>query len=150
MPGRLRNNNRPGDPNSARRCGAKTRSGAPCRGPAMRNGRCRMHGGLSTGPKTPEGLERSRTARWKHGRYSREARQRRRLMRSVIETFKASREALKGAMDETLPEPIRDLALEQFERLRGVPQRLVDEASELSQTLSRREAERDASLRPPE
>jgi hypothetical protein len=38
----------------------------------MRNGRCRMHGGMSTGPRTPEGLERSRHARWKHGAYSRE------------------------------------------------------------------------------
>lgn len=28
----------------ALRCGAKTRSGEPCKGPAMRNGRCRMHG----------------------------------------------------------------------------------------------------------
>jgi hypothetical protein len=26
----------------------------------MRNGRCRMHGGVSTGPKTVEGLARSR------------------------------------------------------------------------------------------
>ncbi|WP_291470876.1 HGGxSTG domain-containing protein [Acidovorax sp.] len=26
-------------------CGAKTRSGAPCKTPAMDNGRCRMHGG---------------------------------------------------------------------------------------------------------
>ncbi|MFC1944498.1 HGGxSTG domain-containing protein [Chloroflexota bacterium] len=24
----------------------------------MKNGRCRMHGGKSTGPRTPEGLER--------------------------------------------------------------------------------------------
>jgi hypothetical protein len=32
-----------------------------------------MHGGLSTGPRTPEGLERSRRARWVHGRFSREA-----------------------------------------------------------------------------
>jgi hypothetical protein len=31
-----------------KRCGAKarTRGGAPCRGPAMKNGRCRMHGGV--------------------------------------------------------------------------------------------------------
>jgi hypothetical protein len=42
----------------------------------MRNGRCRLHGGLSTGPRTPEGLERSRRARWKHGGYSVEARSR--------------------------------------------------------------------------
>jgi hypothetical protein len=26
-----------------------------------------MHGGTSTGPRTPEGLERCRTANWKHG-----------------------------------------------------------------------------------
>ncbi|AXE31625.1 hypothetical protein DK842_18005 [Chromobacterium phragmitis] len=31
-------------------CGAKTRSGKPCAGAAMKNGRCRMHGGRSTGP----------------------------------------------------------------------------------------------------
>ena len=33
--------------------------------------RCRNHGGLSTGPRTPEGLERCRKANWKHGRYAR-------------------------------------------------------------------------------
>jgi hypothetical protein len=44
-------------------CGAKTRAGGRCRAKPVwdkennrpRNGRCRMHGGLSTGPKTPEG-----------------------------------------------------------------------------------------------
>ncbi|EMK1731266.1 hypothetical protein V8N76_004572 [Salmonella enterica] len=30
-------------------CGAKTRAGTPCKGFAMKNGRCRMHGGRSTG-----------------------------------------------------------------------------------------------------
>ena len=35
---------------SCPRCGARTRSGRPCRSPAMPNGRCRMHGGSSTGP----------------------------------------------------------------------------------------------------
>lgn len=39
-------------------CGAKTRSGKPCAQKAMENGRCRMHGGKSTG------------APIKHGRYS--------------------------------------------------------------------------------
>ena len=38
------------------RCGAKTRRGTACRRPASkRNGRCRLHGGQSTGPKTAEG-----------------------------------------------------------------------------------------------
>jgi hypothetical protein len=36
----------------------------------MANRRCRMHGGKSTGPRTAEGLERSRKANWKHGHYS--------------------------------------------------------------------------------
>ena len=38
------------------RCGAKTRQGSPCKRPAnKRDGRCRLHGGQSTGPKTAEG-----------------------------------------------------------------------------------------------
>jgi hypothetical protein len=50
-----------------RKCGAHARSsGRPCEAPAMRNGRCRFHGGKSTGPRTPEGLERSKRANWKH------------------------------------------------------------------------------------
>jgi hypothetical protein len=60
--GWLKNGNPPGDVSTARRCGAKTRRATACQGPAMRNGRCRIHGGLSTGPRTPEGLERSRRA----------------------------------------------------------------------------------------
>jgi len=69
----LRNGNAQGDPNNAPRCGAKTRNGTPCRAPAMANGRCRMHGGRSTGPRTLKGLERSRKANWKHGYYSAES-----------------------------------------------------------------------------
>ena len=71
--GWLKNGNPTGDPSTAPRCGAKTRRGKECQAPAMRNGRCRMHGGSSTGPRTPEGLARSRRARWKHGLYSAEA-----------------------------------------------------------------------------
>jgi hypothetical protein len=39
----------------------------------MPNGRCRLHGGKSTGPRTPEGLANSRRANRKHGHYSAEA-----------------------------------------------------------------------------
>ncbi len=53
-----------------RPCGAMTRSGLPCRKWAMKSGRCRLHGGCSTGQRTPEGRERSRKANFKHGRYS--------------------------------------------------------------------------------
>jgi hypothetical protein len=51
----------------AARCGAKTRVGGSCQQPAMASGRCRMHGGASTGPRTAAGLERIRAARIKHG-----------------------------------------------------------------------------------
>ena len=36
-------------------CNARTRSGRPCRALKLRGGRCKWHGGLSTGPTTPEG-----------------------------------------------------------------------------------------------
>jgi len=72
--GRLKNGNRPGDFLAAPRCGARTRCDGECRQPAMPNGRCRMHGGLSTGPRTAEGRARSRRARWKHGARSAEVR----------------------------------------------------------------------------
>ncbi|MEX1203623.1 MAG: HGGxSTG domain-containing protein [Dongiaceae bacterium] len=65
--GRLNNGNRPGDLAAVPRCGAHTRAGHPCRQPAMANGRCRLHGGKSTGPRTAAGLARSRRARLVHG-----------------------------------------------------------------------------------
>ena len=38
------------------RCGAKTRRDVPCQRPAnKRNGRCRLHGGASSGPRTEQG-----------------------------------------------------------------------------------------------
>ena len=39
----------------------------------MANGRCRIHGGLSTGPKTQEGIENIRKTQWKHGQRSAQA-----------------------------------------------------------------------------
>jgi hypothetical protein len=65
--GQLRNGNPSGDYLKSPRCGARTRAGGCCRQPAMANGRCRMHGGLSTGPRTPEGRTRCRTTRLVHG-----------------------------------------------------------------------------------
>lgn len=41
-------------------CGAKTRKGAACKiRHVYLNGRCKFHGGLSTGPKTLDGKRRS-------------------------------------------------------------------------------------------
>jgi hypothetical protein len=69
--GRLKNGNPAGDYLKSPRCGARTRAGGCCRQPAMANGRCRLHGGLSTGPRTAEGLARCRAARLVHGYRSR-------------------------------------------------------------------------------
>jgi hypothetical protein len=44
----------------------------------------KVHGGKSTGPRTPEGLERSKRANWKHGYYSREAKAERSRVRAAI------------------------------------------------------------------
>ena len=80
----LKNGNPQGNPMNALRCGAKTRKQTPCRAPAMANGRCRMHGGKSTGPRTPKGLERSRKANFKHGHYSAESIAVRRYMSQLL------------------------------------------------------------------
>lgn len=43
-------------PMPRKHCGAGTRAGGTCRQPAMKNGRCRLHGGKSK-------------SGWEHGRY---------------------------------------------------------------------------------
>jgi hypothetical protein len=70
------------------RCGAQKRAGGACLQPAMRNGRCRFHGGLSTGPSTSDGLERSRKARWRHGYYSAQAKAERQDARRDLYTLR--------------------------------------------------------------
>jgi hypothetical protein len=64
------------------RCSAHARTtGNPCRGPAMKNGRCRMHGGKA-GRKP------------KHGRYTKAATERRREVRAIL---RAVRELIDAA-----------------------------------------------------
>ena len=61
------------------RCGAKTRKGTACQRPANeRNGRCRVHGGVSTGPRTEEGRARISEANLRHGKYTKEKLEKRR------------------------------------------------------------------------
>lgn len=82
--GRLKNGNPGGDPDSAPRCGAKTRAGKPCRQAAMRGRmRCRMHGGASTGARTAEGLARMRASKVTHGLRTREMQELRRVLREL-------------------------------------------------------------------
>ena len=55
------------------RCGAKTRSGSMCQRPAYkRNGKCHLHGGASTGPRTKDGIARIKAANTTHGRTTKE------------------------------------------------------------------------------
>ncbi|WP_280514520.1 HGGxSTG domain-containing protein [Chthonobacter albigriseus] len=75
----------------APRCGAKTRSGSPCRSPAVHDKRrCRMHGG-ALGSGAPSGPS---NGRYKHGHYTAEAISRRREIRGLLQ---ATRAMLKGS-----------------------------------------------------
>ena len=57
------------------RCGARTRSGGHCGHYSMPNGRCRYHGGKSTGAKNPI---------VKHGYYTKAAIEERRWLNLLI------------------------------------------------------------------
>jgi len=72
-------------------CGAKTKkAGAPCQRLPKKNGKCRLHGGLSTGPKTADGIRKIQKSNTKHGRYTKEAFQERRDFRSLMEKIRSS------------------------------------------------------------
>ena len=73
------------DMHQALRCRARTRRGSLCQSPAMKNGRCRMHGGKSTG--APKGNKNA----LKHGCYTAEAIARR---REVAELIRAAMELI--------------------------------------------------------
>lgn len=66
------------------RCGAKTRKGALCRAPAVSGKvRCRMHGGAA-GAGAPKGNKNA----LKHGLYTNEANEMRRLIRHLSKKTK--------------------------------------------------------------
>jgi len=67
---------------------------------------CYIHGGKSTGPKTKEGLERSRRANWKHGQYSEEARARRRYITELLRQSRELAERWTDKLGETKYEGI--------------------------------------------
>lgn len=47
------------DGTDPRLCNAQCATGRPCRALALPSGRCKWHGGMSTGPRTPESKRRS-------------------------------------------------------------------------------------------
>ena len=70
---------------NVRRCGAKTRKGTPCQGPAMRqNGRCRMHNGGK--PII-------------HGRSTLKAKAERKNERTFLRDMKALNEEIESALN---------------------------------------------------
>lgn len=72
------------------KCGAKARTNnyQPCRQPAMSNGRCRLHGGKCTGPKTEEGRWRVKQSNMKHGLYFAEELAEMRKDRTILKSAK--------------------------------------------------------------
>ncbi len=86
--GKLQNGNPSGDPSKAPRCGARTRQGTACQAPAMPNGRCRMHGGKSTGPKTIEGRYLCSMARFVHGNCVKDELNNRKVLRELMKRYR--------------------------------------------------------------
>jgi glucans biosynthesis protein len=78
---------------SAARCGAKTRSGKPCRSAAVAGRRrCRMHGGAK-GSGGPKG---ARNGNYRHGRYTAEMIASRRWLREMTREVRALASSLRG------------------------------------------------------
>ncbi len=84
-------------------CGARTRSGEPCKNPCVRDRkRCRLHGGLSSGARTPEGRERARLANYRHGYYTQAAQAERKQARQSLRQSRAVIAILSGAVPSDL------------------------------------------------
>jgi hypothetical protein len=89
--------------NAAPRCGARTRSGKPCRAPAVRGRpKCRLHG-CGRGSGGPSG---ARNGAWRTGKYSQAARA---LSRAVRDLVKAADEYTARAMHAHGLKPIKPL-----------------------------------------
>jgi hypothetical protein len=80
----------------APRCGARRKhDGCPCQQPAMVNGRCRFHGGQSTGARTPEGTEKARQGALRHGFFTKAANSERRQARAALSSLRHALTTLK-------------------------------------------------------
>ena len=69
----------------ARRCGARTKSGKPCRSPATTKGRCRLHGGArcSGGPPGKQ------NGQYRHGERTKAAIAERQKFRALLKMLRA-------------------------------------------------------------
>ena len=71
-----------------------------------------MHGGRSTGPRTPDGRARSAHARWKHGAYTAEAERAYQLTRAQCAAFTAQQQAYHSAVLIGARLLLKDLAID--------------------------------------
>jgi len=123
-------------------CGARCRDGHPCQARAAwdetrtypRNGRCRMHGGLSTGPKTSEGYWRSQAL---NRRRHEEALRRRQVQKgetvNASQTKGAIRPATRDAWQALIAEGEVPSVRKLYQRIGGKYPRLVAECRILRQ-----------------
>lgn len=60
-----------------------------------------MHGGKSTGPKTPEGIERIRAAHLTHGNYTQQAAADKREFRELMKLLNENMKEVEGLIQNT-------------------------------------------------
>src|SRR5262245_41033249 len=70
---------------TARQCGALTKSGKPCRSPATKKGRCRLHGG-ARGSGGPPG---KRNGQYRHGERTKAAIAEQKKFSALLKMFRA-------------------------------------------------------------
>ena len=84
---RLKNGIKPFNLSTLPKCGAKTRSGNPCNHYGNKvNGRCRLHGGGSTGPKRD--TSNINNPNFKTGYHTKDAKHQRKVIADLIKEFK--------------------------------------------------------------
>jgi hypothetical protein len=66
-------------------CGAHTRSGKPCRSPARKKGRCRLHGGASGSGGPPS----KRNGQYRHGERTKAAIAEQRKFSALLKMLRA-------------------------------------------------------------
>ena len=83
------------------RCGAKTRRGTACQRPAnKKNGRCRLHGGASTGPRTEDGRARISAANLRHGKCTKDKLEERRENAAIGRKVRAEIKLIEASLIE--------------------------------------------------
>jgi len=75
---------------TARQCGARTKSGRPCRSPETKKGRCRLHGGAS-GSGGPSG---ERNGQYRHGERTKAAIAEQQKFSALLKMLRAAVEPL--------------------------------------------------------